>query len=375
MAGQCTVRPEEIQHEMVRPYDPPGLPSCDPIANKTKSPARGIGFEWATGWQDDASPTDHRAWSLGFEARTRLPKRAGLVARLDRSTGRDKAIDADRDGRDDLGTGPVTRVSVMAGPSYAFAVAHDRDVVRFLQLDLLGGYQWTLSQDSEDGFVAGADLSYTLAVARIGMRYTQGFGDAQESRAVLAHVGFLVGSAPSYEYGSSCNRPSRTPTKIALALDIPLFGYGVSSKLDYIVPGFGIEGLYHVHTFFDAFVRGDILDSPGSGRDRSIYQTLLAGGRIDLTGGKREGGGTRTGMFTTLGAGYAWAATTEPTTAGQGPVVDASIGWGGQGDDGAAYLRVHGRFGLLPDNQDMRAIFLSGGLELRLDRSKWKDRN
>jgi hypothetical protein len=36
---------------------------------------------------------------------------------------------------------------------------------------------------------------------------------------------------------------------------------------------------------------------------------------------------------------------------------------------------VHGRFGLLPDNQDMRAIFLSGGLELRLDRSKWKDRN
>jgi hypothetical protein len=374
IAGRCRVIPQ-IQDEMVRPYDPPGLPNCDPTANSSKSSAKGIGFEWATGWQDDAAPTDHRAWSFGFEGRTRLANRIGLVGRVDRSTGRDKATDADRDGIDDVGTGPVTRLSVMGGPSYTLTVAHDKDIVRFLQVDVLGGYMWTLSKDSEDGLAAGADLSYTLAVARIGMRYVQGFGDASDSRAVLAHVGFLVGSAPRVDWGSGCgNEPSRTPTKLALALDIPLFGYGLSKQLDYVVPGFGIEALYHVTPSFDGFVHGDIIDIPRIGDgDRAIYQTLLAGARIDLA--SRDGEhGTKTGVFSTLGAGYSFAATTDPSSAGSGPVAEAAIGWGGQGDDGAAYLKLHARFGLTPDNEDMRVLFLSGGLELRLDRRKWRDR-
>ncbi|HUS28287.1 MAG TPA: hypothetical protein VMZ53_07255 [Kofleriaceae bacterium] len=373
IAERCTIRHEQHNDERMLPVDPPGLPTCDPVADKTKSSKAAIGFEWATGWQDDASPTDHRAWSLGFEARTRLNKRAGLVGRVDRSTGRDKANDADRDGRDDFGTGPVTRVLVLAGPSYAFAVAHDKDIVRYLQLDLLGGYQWTLSKEDEDGFAAGADLSYTLAVARVGMRFTQGFGDAEDARAVLAHVGFVVGGAPPVDYGSGCDRPSRTPTKLALALDIPLFGYGMSDQLDYIVPGFGVEALYHFTPSFDGFVHGDIIDAPNGGRDRAVYQTLLAGARLDLA--SRDGEhGTKTGVFSTLSAGYTWAATTDSSTAGSGPVAEAAIAWGGQGDDGGAYLKLHARFGLVPDNYDMRALFLSGGVELRLDRRKWRDR-
>jgi hypothetical protein len=39
------------------------------------------------------------------------------------------------------------------------------------------------------------------------------------------------------------------------------------------------------------------------------------------------------------------------------------------------YLRLHGRFGVTPDNVDFRAIFLSAGVELRLDRRRWHDRN
>jgi len=366
IAGHCQVIDTQIQDHVVEP-------ACDPTVKTVSSPKRGLGLDWATGWQDDAKPVDHRMWSIGFEGRARLGQTFGLVGRLDRSTGRDAAEDANRDGRDDLSTGAVTRVSVLAGPSMMFAIARGEDPPRFAQIDLLGGYQWTLARSGEDGLLAGVDLSYYLAVARAGVRVTQGFGDADQARAVVGHVGFVVGAGPNYSYGTGCGRDEpKSSTRFALALDLPLFGYGLSSQLDYVAPGVGFETDYHVASFLDLMGHADLLWIPNSGRDRTIYQTVLAGGRIDLT--NKKGGGTRTGFFTTVGAGYAFAAATEPSTAGSGPVGDVSVAWGGQGDDGMMYIRLHGRFGLTPDNADARLVFVSWGIELRLDRRRWRDR-
>jgi hypothetical protein len=351
-----------------------GLRPCDPSVNHIGSSRAGLGFEWANGWQDDRFPVDGRAWSLGFEARARLTHRFGFVGRVDRSTGRDAAEVANGDGRDDRSTGEVTRMYVLAGPSYMFGIQHDRDIARYAQVDLLAGYQATLSQPDEDGAVTGFDLSYTLAVARMGVRALQGFGRADDSRAVLVHAGFVFGAGPRIAYGSGCgyDDEKRDTTRWALALDLPLFGYGLSSKLDYVVPGFGLEGAYHASSVFDVMLRADLLDLPNGDRDRTVYSTVLAGGRFDFAPKYEKS--TKTGFFTTLMVGYAHAATVEPTTAGSGPVLDAGVGWGGQGDDGGAFLRVHGRFCLTPDNADSRAVFLSGTLELRLDRRKWRDR-
>lgn len=366
LVGRCTVRRQVIEREDV------GHPACDPYVKQVTSPAFGLGLEWGEGQQRDARPVDHRAWSFGFEGRRRLTGRAGLVARVDRSSGRDAAIDANGDGRDDVGTENVTRVAVLAGPSLMFAVRRT-DATRFAQLDLLGGYQWRLSSSGEDGPVAGFDLAYALEVARVGVRVTQGFGDAKDAHAVLAHVGFVVGAGPSFSYGAGCGIETKAVTKLALALDVPLFGFGLSSALDYSLPGFGLEAAYHLAKAFDVTARADLLMFPNGDRDRTLYHSVLAGGRFDLGGDSKQS--TRTGFFSTVMAGYAFAAGTEPTTAGSGPVADASVGWGGQGDDGMAYLRLHGRFGLSPDNVDARAVFLSAGLELRLDRRQWRDRN
>jgi hypothetical protein len=366
IAGRCQVIQDVIQDHVVEP-------ACDPTVKTVRSPKRGLGIDWATGWHDDAKPVDHRTWSIGFEGRARLGRTFGVVGRLDRSTGRDAAEDVNRDGRDDLSTGAVTRVSVLAGPSMMFGIARGEDPPRFAQIDLLGGYQWTLSQSGEDGLLAGVDLSYYLAVARAGVRVTQGFGDADKARAVVGHVGFVVGAGPNYSYGSGCGLETpKSSTRFALAVDLPLFGYGLSSQLDYVAPGFGFEADYHVASFLDVLGHADLLWIPNSGRDRTIYQTVLAGGRLDLTGKTEKS--TRTGFFTTFGAGYAFAAATEPSTAGSGPVGDVSVGWGGQGDDGMMYVRLHGRFGLTPDNADARLVFVSWGIELRLDRRKWRDR-
>lgn len=312
-------------------------------------------------------------WSIGFEARRRIGERFGVVGRVDRSTGRDAAVDQNGDGRDDVGTGPVTRVSVLGGPSLLFAIRHG-DAKRYAQLDLLGGYLWTISQSGENGPLAGADLSYSLEVVRVGLRATQGFGDAKEARAALAHVGFVVGAGPSYSYAVGCGREEKDDSVVALALDIPLFGYGLSSALDYSVPGFGLETALHASKHFDVLGRADLLVFPNGDRDRAAYESVLSGIRLDLLE-RENGANTRTGFFAALMAGYSWAATVDPTTAGSGPIADASVGWGGEGDDGMAYLRLHGRFGLTPDNVDMRAVFLSAGVELRLDRRRWHDRN
>jgi hypothetical protein len=73
--------------------------------------------------------------------------------------------------------------------------------------------------------------------------------------------------------------------------------------------------------------------------------------------------------------GYDHVATTSSDPIQSGPVVEASIGYGMQKSDGGAWLRVHGRFGVSPDNSDLRAYFLSFGTEFRLDRNRWRDRN
>jgi len=372
LAGRCTVENDE---DRLLQLPPPPQHTCDPYVKHVTSPAFGLGFDWAEGRQMDRSPVDGRAWSIGFEARERLSRRLGLVGRVDRSTGRDAAIDNNGDGQDDVGTGPVTRVSVLAGPTLMFGVRRS-DALRFAQLDLLGGYQWTLSQSREDGPVAGFDLQYSLEVVRTGIRVTQGFGDAKDSRAVLAHLGVVVGAGPNFDYGAGCGQSDKDASKLALALDLPLFGYGLTSALDYSVPGFGLEAAYHLSHYVDALAHADVIVFPNGDRERALYQTTLAGARFDFLGRKDSSSSSlRNGVFTTLMAGYSFAATTEPTKAGSGPVGEASIGWGGESDDGFVYLRLHGRVGLTPDNIDASAVFLSGGIELRMDRRQWKDRN
>jgi hypothetical protein len=97
----------------------------------------------------------------------------------------------------------------------------------------------------------------------------------------------------------------------------------------------------------------------------------MAGGRIDLSP-LTNSYGERRGFFVSLLAGYAWAAVTRPSDAGSGPVADASVGYLYQEYDGMMFARLHARVGLVPENQDLRALFLSAGVELRLDRSSWK---
>jgi hypothetical protein len=139
-----------------------------------------------------------------------------------------------------------------------------------------------------------------------------------------------------------------------------------------MAPGFGLEGAYHLHDHFDFLVRGDVLTFPNGDDDRVLQQTLLAGARFDMMPYKEYS--ARTGPLFTLMTGYAFGAYTRPSSAGSGPVLDAAIGLGLQETDGGAWVRLHGRFGLVPANSDLRAVFLSVGLELRIDRRRWQQR-
>src|SRR5207237_98742 len=69
LTGRCRIAIPPPPHP---PPPPPPPSTCDPVVKETRSPRHGLGLQWGTGWQDDAHPVDHRAWSLGFEGRTRL---------------------------------------------------------------------------------------------------------------------------------------------------------------------------------------------------------------------------------------------------------------------------------------------------------------
>ncbi len=352
--------------------EPYGLPvghgnpgTCDPYVARVKSPKIGFGAEYATGWQDSAKPTDGRAWSIGIEARTRITNKLGLVARVDRSTGRDESIDADDDGHDDVQAGTIARWMMMVGGSLRLTTRRMRDMASYWQVDSLVG----LSRDaSRSGPIAALDLSYQYMVLRLGVRAMQGFGDAGEESAILVHSGIMFGAGPQYDYGAGCgNEPSFGGSAWAIGFDVPLSGATLTG--DYIAPGFGLEGAYHGSKHLDALIRGDLLVMPQGERERSLHQALLVGLRADVSRGKG------TGFFGTIGAGYDVVATTSSDPIQSGPVVEGSIAWGAQASDGGAWLRLHGRFGVGDDNRELRAIFMSLQTEFRLDRSRWRDRN
>ncbi len=348
---------------------------CKPSGTPTRSAPLGVGFEWGTGYQRSRYPNDGRAWSFGIEARLRVGRRFGTVARIDRIAGRDAATDDNDDGDDDVWTGSITRISALAGPSVVFDYGRYEGEPRFLRLDLLAGYVSTRSQADESGPAAGFDLSYQLSIVRLGVRFVQGGGDARDATMLLAHLGILAGSQPlpPDDDCSTAPRSRSGSSRLALGFDLPMLGYGLSSELGLLATGLGIELGWYLSPKLDAIVRGDLLLYPGHDRERTIHQAALAGLRIDhgTHGGRRS---ENTGFFTTVMAGYSHAAGITPRTTGTGPIGELSLGWGIQADAAAAYFQLHGRFGIGSDNLDYRAIFLSGGFQLRLDPRRWRSR-
>lgn len=361
----------------------PPDPRADVIAVSARcrdqSPAKprtplGLGVDWGTGWQSSRHPTDGRAWSFGIETRMRFGRRLGAVARVDRIAGRDEGVDDDGDGTDDVSTGSITRISALAGPSLVLDNIALERTQRVARLDLLAGWVSTRSHSDESGPALGFDLAYQLTVIRLGVRVVQGFGDAREATMVLAHAGFLGGSVPPLHASRDACAASPPPERrspFAIGFDLPLGGYGISKQLGYLATGLGFEAFVHLSRRFDVATRADLLLYPGGDRDRVIHQAVLGGLRIDHKP-KRE---RDTGFFTTVLGGYSHGAALTPTRVGSGPIVDLAIAWGGQGSEGAANLRLHGRFGVGADNRDYRALFLSFGVEMRLDPESWRDRS
>ncbi len=354
------------------PLDPEGgdileLPaSCHQYNNPQRAPSYGLGFEWGTGWQRSAHPHEAYAFSFGLEGRLRFGQRFGAVARIDRVHSLDAPEDADHDRHDDTETGPIVRLATLAGPSLVLDNTRFHSTTRFLRLDLLGGYLSTRTQDAESGPAAGFDLAYQLSVFRFGVRVVQGFGDAGSASMVLAHLGIVSGARPGYRNEADCGAlPSPRSTRLALAVDYPLVGAGLVSHFAYSVPGVGFEMAWHVVHKLDVLAHGDLIEYPGKGldRDRAIHEAVLAGLRIDHM---------KHHAFTAVMAGYSLGSGID---ADSGPIVDLSVAKNWQDDKGAAYLRLHGRFGVGSDNLDYRVVFLSFGAELRLDPHAWRDRD
>lgn len=371
LADRCEVefpRPPPRRADVVRV-----APGCQESQTPKRTAPLGIGLSWGTGWHASRYPNDGRAWSLGLEARLRLGRRLGTVARIDRIAGRDEARD-DGDGNDDVWTGSITRIAALAGPSIVFGQGRYEGEPRYLRLDLLAGYLSTRSQADESGPAAGVDLGYQLSILRIGVRFVQGFGDARDATTMLAHLGFVAGAAPPDGGRDDCGLPrfDTSSSRLALGFDLPLVGYGLSSELGLLATGLGLELAWNLTPRFDALARADLLLFPGYERERTIHQAVLAGVRIDYLAHRRR---TETGFFTTVMGGYTHGAGLVPTSTGSGPVGDVSFGWGIQSREAAAHFRLHGRFGIGPDNLEYRAIFLSGGFELRLDPSRWRRRS
>lgn len=354
LALHCTTRTCEVEPEPPRPL-PRNLesPSCD---SRVEGPSIGMGFEYGEGWQSGKSPAEGRVVSFGFELRHRLSNLLGVVTHISYSHGRDASIDEDGDGHDDISTGAVERGNILFGPSLMVMTSRGHEFGRTLQLDLLGGV-WT---GSDESFVVGADLSYQAIFMRFGIRALQSV-EIGEARMIVGHWGIGFGANPEESFGSKCglDDPPRG-SAWALGFDLPVVGY--ATELAWITPGFGLEGAYHINRF-DGLLHADVLVMPNGDKERSLFQSVLGGGRFDLDP-----------LFVTLLAGYSAVSAPSSSPIQSGVVADASVGWWSQADDAAVQVRLHARVGLTPEIRDLFAVFLSAGFELRLDRRRWIER-
>ena len=343
---------------------------CEPPQRKRR-PLLGVGFDLGTGIQRSNGTNEGRTTTVGISARIRFSDRFGVVARADRTDGRDVATDLDGDGNDDFQSSAITRFTALVGPSFVLDSTRLESSTRSIRLDLLGGYLATRTLPDESGIAIGADLSMQLSVFRTGVRVVQGFGDARTATMLLAHFGIAIGSTPTHRGEDTCP-PRKRSSRLALGFEIPLLGGGFSSQLGVLAGGFGTELVWHLLPPLDAIVHFDIVGFPRKEADRVIHQAALIGLRLDH--GKRPRT-KRTGWYSTLMAGVTHGAVLEPSTVGTGPIVDAAIAWGAQDDETAGYVRLHSRFGLSSANVDYRAVFLSIGFEMRFDRQRWSDRD
>ncbi len=370
LADRCsvTVSAGLDDHDAIAPE-----PECMPNRRRKRAPLLGVGFDWGNGIQRSSAANDGSATTFGISARLRFSERYGFVVRTDRTAGRDEATDVDRDGVDDFESNSITRFTALAGPTIVLDSTKFENTTRSVRLDLLAGYLATKSLPGEDGLAVGADLAIQLSIFRMGVRLVQGLGEAKQATNLMLHVGLAVGATPTRTEADSCPPRGRRSSPLALGFSIPISGAGISSQLGYLAPGFGAELVWHLHRKLDAIVRADMLSFPRRDKDRVTHQAALVGVRIDHFGKRRRR--QKTGWYSTLMAGVTHAADLEPSTVGDGPIVDASIAWGGQDDEFAGGFRLHARFGLSRDNEDYRVLFLAFGWEFRFDRRRWNDRD
>lgn len=372
--GECVTRVVRVLHCLAERCEvalpPPGdkdivalRAQCHDFTSRRSTRPIGIGLDVGLGWQRSAYPADGVATSSGFHARVRLGSRLGLVARVDHATGSDAVEDEDGDRKDDTDTGDVVRLSALAGPSIVLDATRYDTYVGFLQLDLLGGYLATRSQRDERGPAAGADLAYQLESIRFGLRFIQGAAGAADASMLLAHFGIGSGAEPRVRSGPGCDPVKVPSSRLALGFELPVTGWGFSSQLGYMAIGLGLETKWYLSRKLDALLRADMFIYPLLDADRVTQQAVLAGLRIDHGTPRGE---RRWGLFSSVMAGYSRTAGVPPATSLTGPIIDLSLGYGLQGSMAATHLRLHGRFGVLPDNADFRAVFLSLGAELRL---------
>jgi hypothetical protein len=238
-----------------------------------------------------------------------------------------------------------------------FARSRFASFQRYLRLDLLGGYLATRSQPDEDGIAAGADLAFTFGGLRVGLRYLQGVGDADDASILLGHVGFAMGGGPPDRDDETCELLPVVRSRWAFGFDFPLTGVGIDSQLGYLATGLAFELVWHAPRRIDLVTRADMLYYPGYGRDRVIHTAALGGVRIPLN---RQWSGHWSVMA--LG-GYQHGAALVDTTVGSGPLAELALRWSIDAGD----TRLHLRKGLGDDNKDLIALFLSIGFEIDLD--------
>lgn len=341
-----------------------GRQGCDPYVGGNDSGSTGFDVSLASGWLDSANPVDGLGWAAAIELRRRIGQRFGLGGRIAWIRGPDEGIDASGDGSDDDETGSFSAFALTAAAHWvAWKARGTRDPI-FVDLTGGGGFLLDIGDTAEDdgGPVAEAGVGLRWFPIRLGVRGMTGAGDY---RALLAELTLGGGGLPATRYGAGCSGmgPSRGPA-FAFGIDLIASGVGLPGGLSYLSPGVGVEVASPVGARVDAVGRVDLFSFPRFDDDAATVQSALAGVRY------RTGPG---GWFSHVMGGYSRVTDGGSGDFDSGAVVEAGVGYDiAPTAKEAAYARVHLRFGVLPENRDLRAVFVSVGGEVRNARDKWR---
>ncbi len=357
--------PEPEPERFEPPIEPQEMDTCDPYApDEPVLPFLRVGLDLLLGTQWNEPAVDHGAVGLAIGLDVPIVEPLLIGARASYVTGGDEGVDGDGDFEDDVDSDNLHSLIATAGPRLRLGSNDHYWGLAALEIAVGAGAIASLGGGGSPGPALEGGIRLLRGPTHLGIAVTKGLGDAADFATVMVAAGIDIGGVPEPSFvPNGCNEapePGGPPTPFGFRAELVLLSAALHERGGVGPPGLAFVGTLPLTTWLDLVARTDAAYYPGYPGDGLVSYAGVLGLRVQPIPRAARA------FFFGVASGYAVSFGTQPRAFEDGPVVDidASYELNEPNDQGGFYAGVRARFGVIDANEDLRALFVTLGVEL-----------